>query len=79
MRIVLTIIFSWAAIYTSVTLTLMAFQWFGLNLALPLQTFLLTIVLVPMMVLFIGPKSIAAAKWLCARSPKPSDPGQTRQ
>lgn len=51
----LTVFFAWIAAYVAVTATLIGFQRTGLNLPLPVQTLLLTAVLVPTMIFVLGP------------------------
>ena len=45
----------WCIVYCAVTCALLAFRWLGLDLPLPVQTFLLTVVLVPALALVITP------------------------
>ncbi|CAM3880397.1 DUF2798 domain-containing protein [Litorimonas haliclonae] len=65
MKTALTVLFSWMVVYLVVTLTLVGFAALGVSLVLPAQTFILTAVLVPSMVLVIGPVSAKAASKLC--------------
>jgi hypothetical protein len=51
----LTAFFAWVVVYVVVTATLVGFQRAGLAMALPVQTFVLTIALVPAMIFVIGP------------------------
>ncbi|MEP3638062.1 MAG: hypothetical protein ABJM43_04190 [Paracoccaceae bacterium] len=58
----LTVFFAWIAVYVAVTATLVGFQWAGLDMPLPVQTFLLTAVLVPTMIFILGPFAAALAQ-----------------
>lgn len=61
MRVALHLLLCWAVVYAIVTGTLMAIAWLGIQMPLPLQTLLLTLFLVPMMILQIGPKMARVA------------------
>lgn len=58
----LAVFFAWAAVYVAVTGTLTGFQWAGLDMPLPAQTFVLTAVLVPSMIFIIGPFAATLAQ-----------------
>ena len=58
----LTVFFAWIAVYVAVTVTLVGFQRAGLDMPLPVQTFLLTAVLVPTMVFILGPLAATLAQ-----------------
>ncbi|MFT5623569.1 MAG: hypothetical protein ACI8Z0_000057 [Lentimonas sp.] len=60
----LAVFFAWVAVYVAVTATLTGFQWAGLNMPLPAQTFVLTAVLVPTMIFIIGPFAAMLAQHL---------------
>lgn len=63
----LTVFFAWIAVYVAVTAALIGFQPAGLNLPLPVQTFLLTAVLVPTMIFILGPFAAALAQSVARR------------
>ncbi|MEP4196505.1 MAG: hypothetical protein ABJL99_12825 [Aliishimia sp.] len=63
----LTVFFTWVAVYVVVTATLLGFQWAGLDMPLPVQTFLLTAVLVPTMMFILGPIAAALARTVIGR------------
>jgi heme/copper-type cytochrome/quinol oxidase subunit 3 len=61
---ILAVFFAWVAVYVAVTATLAGFQWAGLDMPLPAQTFVLTAVLVPTMIFIIGPFTATLAQYL---------------
>lgn len=70
MRSLIQIGLCWVVIYTAVTFMLLGFQWADLNLPVPLQTLVLAVVLVPNMVLFIGPLTARWARSLARQEPE---------
>ncbi|MBB3993296.1 antibiotic biosynthesis monooxygenase (ABM) superfamily enzyme [Sulfitobacter undariae] len=62
MKRLLTAFFVWIAVYVAVTATLVGFQRAGLDMPLPVQTFLLTAVLVPTMIFILGPLAATLAQ-----------------
>ena len=56
MWVALHLLLCWVVVYTIVTGALMAIAWLGIQMPLPFQTLLLTLFLVPMMVMQIGPQ-----------------------
>ncbi|KZL20922.1 hypothetical protein PsAD2_00914 [Pseudovibrio axinellae] len=65
----LTVFFAWVVVYVTVTTALLGFQWAQADLALPVQTLLLTAILVPLMVLLIGPFAAKLAQYLVRKHP----------
>ncbi|WP_299850916.1 hypothetical protein [uncultured Roseovarius sp.] len=67
--------FAWIVVYVVVTATLMGIQAAGLNVPLPMQTFLLTAFLVPAMMFVLGPFASTLAQTVIrkveGRSPNP--------
>ena len=61
MWVALHLLLCWVVVYTIVTGALMAIAWLGVQMPLPIQTLLLTLFLVPMMILQIGPKMARVA------------------
>lgn len=63
MKTCISIFLMWFVVYTSVTGSLLMFQYFELGLAMPVQTLIITVILVPMIYLFIAPaaRRIASA------------------
>jgi len=64
----LAVFFAWIAVYVTVTSTLIGFQWAGLNISLPMQTFILTVFLVPTMIFFLGPFAARLAQTIMRKS-----------
>ncbi|KZM50066.1 hypothetical protein OA90_11830 [Labrenzia sp. OB1] len=63
----LNVFFVWLAVYVAVTATLTGFQWAGLDMPLPAQTFVLSAVLVPTMIFIIGPFTANLAQYLVSK------------
>lgn len=63
----LTVFFAWIAVYVAVTATLIGFDWAGFDMPLPVQTLLLTVVLVPSMIFVLGPFAAALARTVVAK------------
>ncbi len=55
MKKFLTIFFTWLSVYLIVTGALLSFRWSGIEVFLPLQTLILTAILVPTMIFILGP------------------------
>ncbi|GJL99041.1 MAG: hypothetical protein DHS20C07_07210 [Methyloligella sp.] len=64
MKKFLTIFFTWLSVYLIVTGALLSFRWSGIEVFLPLQTLILTAILVPTMIFILGPFAERIAEYL---------------
>jgi antibiotic biosynthesis monooxygenase (ABM) superfamily enzyme len=64
MKKFLTIFFTWLSVYFIVTGALLSFRWSGIEIILPLQTLILTAILVPTIFFILGPLAERIAQHL---------------
>ena len=67
MRLALHLLLCWMVVYAIVTGILLMISELGIRMPLPLQTLLLTLFLVPLMILQIGPRMARVATTIADR------------